>query len=143
MPFSDEYMIFRDGRYQLTEKALIQMGIDLRERLAESKAVAPEYIINQILETVTDTIYSYIHKFNLDTNAQDKIIETFDSARKIIKKALEQQAYYLITLGDLALTMDDDKIKHMVSPHAKNTLERTIKELGVPIVYMGEWKWTF
>lgn len=143
MPFSDNYMIFKDGRYQLTEESLIQMGIDLRARLAASKAVAPEYTINMILETVTDTVYEYIHKFNSDTNAQDRIIATYPSARKIIKKALEHQAYYLISLGDQALTLDDNKIRHMVSPHAKNTLERTIPELGVPIVYIGEWRWTF
>lgn len=143
MPFSDEYLIFKDGRYFLTEAALIRMGIDLRERLAASKAITPEYTISTILEMVTDTIYEYIHKFNSDNDAQDRTIAYCAGMRKIIQKALEHQAYYLISLGDQAMTLDDNKIRHMVSPHAKNALERNIPELGVPIVYIGEWQWMF
>lgn len=136
-PYSDENLIFKDGMYYLTEKGLIKKGIDLRARLAAGKAVAPEYTINMILETVTLTIYDYIHQFNLDNPAQDRVIANLPSLRKIIQTALEQQALYLISLGDQALTLDDAKIKHMVSPHAKMTLDRTIPELGVPITYMG------
>ena len=137
LPYNDEQMIFRDGMYYLTEKALNFMGIDIRARLSESNAISPEYTINMILETVSNAIYGYIHEFNNDNNAQDRMIATVPSLRRIIKLALEQQAYYLLSLGDQAMTLDDDKIKHMVSPHAKQTLNRTIPELGVPITYIG------
>ncbi len=130
-------MQIKDGMFYLTEQELIEMGIDLRARLAASKAAAPEYTIRMILETVTNTVYGYIHEFNNDNNAQDRLVATVPSLRNIIKTALEQQAYYLISLGDQALTLDDAKIKHMVSPHAKQTLNRTIPELGVPITYVG------
>lgn len=140
-PYTDDFMRWDEEqrKYFLTETALLSLGIDLRGRLAQTKATDPTLMINMILRNITQTVYSYIHSFN-DSTTQDNIIATVGSARKVLFNALCEQALYVCALGDQAYSMDEAKIRLMVSPHAKNILNDTnLPEYGVPLTYMGVW----
>lgn len=58
-PFSDDYMTFnaKTNRYILTEKALLDNGIDIRSEMAATATVRPESVINSFLKLVSDMIY--------------------------------------------------------------------------------------
>lgn len=138
-PYSDELMKFDEARnmYFLTEKALVLRGIDLRTRLSMTQCPSPEYVINGLLETVSEMIYNYIHEFAHDNEYQDKIINHIEQARNIVYRALLQQAVYMLKVGNLSLAIDDSVRKRAIDDNAKITLNTTIKELGRPITYIG------
>ena len=138
-PYSDELMKFNEARnmYFLTEQALIQRGIDLRTRLAMTQCPSPEYVINGVLETVSEMIYNYIHEFAHDNEYQDKIINHIEQARNVVYRALLQQAVYMLKVGNLSLSIDENIRKRAIDQNAKITLNTTIVELGRPITYMG------
>lgn len=139
MPFNTETMIFDKASYQyiLTEEALRQQGVDLRNRLARTRASSPEYIINGILTTVSDMIYNYIHGFSVHNNCQDDIIATFEGARRIIERAMLKQALYVIANGNLNLSVDDNERSKAMSPEAVSILNTNIREIGSSILYTG------
>lgn len=138
-PYSDELMTWNevDEMYYLTEEALIKRGIPLRSRLALSKASSPEYIINGLLETVSEMIYNYIHDFSANNKAQDCLIATVPSLRKIIYKALIQQAVYVLKVGNLSLSVEDSIRSKSIDMNAVRTLNTVVHELGIPITYTG------
>jgi hypothetical protein len=59
-PYTDERLRWDDyeNRYYLTEKALINIGIDIRSRLAFNKVSSPEYIINGFLDFKSNIVVS-------------------------------------------------------------------------------------
>lgn len=132
-------MIFDDvtGQYVLTEQALIRKGTFLRERMAKTRCPSPEYVINGILEDVSDMVYNYIHDFNIDNDRQDYIIANLNSARDIIENAMIKQAEYVIKEGNLYLSLDDNERSKAFSDQAHKILSRTIKEIGTSIIFTG------
>lgn len=138
-PYNDELMYFDDAtnHYILREQALIRQGIDLRSRLAQTKAPNATYVINGLLNTASDMIYDYLHKFSVDNARQDCIVATLPSLRAIIQKAMLQQAIYILKVGNLSLSVDDNERQKAIDYSAINTLNTTVKEIGVPITYMG------
>ena len=139
MPFNTDTMIFDDvtGQYILTEQALIRKGTFMRERIAKTRCPSPEYVINGILEDVSDMVYNYIHDFNNDNDRQDYIIANLNSARDIIEKAMTKQAEYVIKEGNLYLSLDENERSKAFSDQAHKILSRTIKEIGTSILYTG------
>lgn len=137
-PFTDEYLKYDEltGWYYITEKALISRGVDIRTRLARKRAVTPEYVINGLVGLTSEMIYNYIHQFSFDNPRQDYLITHIEELRPIILRALLQQAIYILRVGDAYLSKEDrDKA---ISPHAINTLNTTIRELGNrPITFSG------
>jgi hypothetical protein len=140
-PYTDDFMRWDEvqKRYFLTEKALISHGLDLRGRLAQTRSVDPTLMIESIVRNITNTVYNYIHAHN-DSGTLDNIIATHESARKVLFTALCDQALYVGALGDQAFSMDESKIRLMLSPHARNTINNTdLPEYGVPLTYTGVW----
>jgi hypothetical protein len=137
-PYTDEYLKYDEmtGWYYITEKALISRGIDLRARLSRKKAISPEYVINGLITLASEMIYNYVHMFSFDNYKQDYFITHIEELRPVILRALLQQATYILRVGDAYLSKEDrDKA---ISPHAINTLNTTIRELGnLPITYSG------
>ncbi|MEE1279675.1 MAG: hypothetical protein UHH95_02450 [Oscillospiraceae bacterium] len=109
----------------------------MRERLAITRCPSPEYVINGILEDVSDMVYNYIHDFNDDNDRQDYIIANVNSARAIIEKAMINQTEYVIKEGNLYLSLDDNERSKAFSEQAHKILSRTIKEIGTSILYTG------
>jgi hypothetical protein len=139
MPYNTDTMIFDEvtGQYILTEQALINKGTFMRERMAKTRCPSPEYVINGILEDVSDMVYNYIHDFNDDNDRQDYIIANLNSARYIIERAMIKQAEYVIAEGNLYLSVDDNERSKAFSNQAHKILSRTIKEIGTSILYTG------
>lgn len=139
MPYNTDTMIFDDvsGQYILTEEALRRMGIDLRSRLARTRATSPEYVINGVLTSVSDMIYDYIHSFSVHNEAQDSLIAQSEGARAIIERAMLKQATYFIFNGNLNLATDDNLRNKAISPEAIAILNKTIREIGSSILYTG------
>ncbi len=141
-PYTDDFMRWDETqkRYYLTETALVSYGLDLRGRLAQTRSVDPTLMIENIIRNITNTVYSYIHAHN-DSATLDSIIATHESARKVLLSALCDQALYVCAVGDQAFSMDESKIRLMLSSHAKNTLNNTdLPEYGVPLTYTGVWR---
>lgn len=138
-PYNDDLMYFDElsGHYVLREQALIRQGIDLRGRLASTKAENATYIINGLLQTASDMIYDYIHDFNTANERQDYLIASIEGARPLIQKAMLQQAIYILKVGNLSLSVDDNERRKAIDYSAIRTLNTTIRELGVPITYSG------
>lgn len=138
-PYSDELMRYDEltNMYYLTEEALIRRGINLRARLVMTNSPSPEYVINGLLETVSELIYNYIHEFSMDNEYQDKIINHIEQARNIVYKALLQQAVYMLKVGNLSLSIDESVRKLTIDKSARITLNTTITEICRPITYTG------
>ena len=139
MAYSDDYMIFEEltGRYVLTEQALLANGTNIRARLERNRTVNATLVINRILHRVSDMIYNYIHRFNSDNKQQDLWIESLESLRGIIYKAMLEQAEYFLMNGDLSRSVERDKREVAIDYSAQETLNTTVTELGVPITYQG------
>lgn len=138
-PYNDDLMYFNEasGHYVLREQALIRKGVLLRDRLAKTKAENATYIINGLLETASDMIYDYLHDFSMDNDRQDALIASIPSLRAIIQKAMLQQAIYILQVGNLSLSVDEDKRRKAIDYSAIKILNTTVKELGAPITYAG------
>ena len=138
-PYDDANMKFDNltKRYVLTEQCLISMGIDLRGRLAGRKAITPDLLINQVLETVTDQIYAFIHSHSADNARQDYIIAKIPSARMIIYQALKKQVVYLLNVGDLTNSAKEEEQRNAINVVARQILNTTIHEIGCSILYAG------
>ncbi len=138
-PYSDELMRYDEltNMYYLTEQALIRRGIDLRARLAMTNAPSPEYVITGLLETVSELIYNFIHQQSHNNCRQDEIINRVEQARSIVYKALLQQAVYMLKVGNLTLSVDENVRRHAIDTSAIATLSTTITEIGASILYRG------
>lgn len=138
-PYTDEDLEWNDklGMYIITEQAIIKKGIDIRGRLNKLNAVSPEYIINAIRETISYQIYGYIHDCSVDNTLQDYIIATCASVRPILQTAMQQQAIYYLEKGNLSRSVDRELRAIAIDHNAKQTLNITIKDFGVPITYIG------
>jgi hypothetical protein len=82
-------------------------------------------------------IYDYIHDFNTSNERQDYLIASIEGARPLIQKAMLQQAIYILKVGNLSLSVDDNERRKAIDYSAIRTLNTTIRELGVPITYSG------
>ena len=139
MAYSDDYMIFEEltGRYVLTEQALLANGTDLRTRLERNRTVNATLVINRVLHRVSDMIYNYIHRFNLDNKQQDLWISSIPALREIIYRAMLEQAEYFLMNGDLSRSVERDKREVAIDYSAQQTLSTVVPELGAPITYQG------
>lgn len=138
-PYSDEFMIFDEDncKYVLTEKDVLNnCGINLQERLRSSEN--PQTTIKMFLTRISMQVYRYIHQHNVPI-LQDYIISISAVGRKMIKQAMEYQLIYILSIGDLSLTAEEERRKLYIDDGAKELLINTIiPEVGTTICYTGE-----
>lgn len=145
-PYDDEYMIFDEtvGMYVLTLKASEELGFNLSVRLRQKGAVNAEIVARNTLRQISTMIYQYLHGFVLDENLQDMAIAKCPSVRPVIRRALEQQLIYFMTVGDLSRSTDPYKRSLAIDQMARAILNRRIPELGHSLTYSGSWrKWLY
>lgn len=133
-PYSDEYMTFDKvtHRYVLTEKdVLINLGINLQARVKNENA------IQNLLRTASAHVYSFLHSYNTNNEAQDYVLATTETGRAIIKQALERQLTYILVVGDLTMSVDDAKRSKWFDVIAEEILYTPIPEIGNSILYTG------
>ena len=139
-PYSDDFLFFNEqsGHYELTEKALIErVGVNLRARMAETATVNPETAINSFNRTVSDMIYQFIHEHNANNAKQDHLIATVPELRRIIQKAMEYQAVYLLNVGNLYLSAKPEERAVAIDYLAQRILGNVVPCLGISIIYGG------
>lgn len=138
-PYDDDEMYFDYQRrmYILTEKALLNAGVDLRSRITAHKGANPDVMISYILRRASTIIYGYIHAHNINNQLQDRIISTVPSVRPILKDALVNQAVYMSIVGDLTLSVKDEERNKAIDAGAKVILETEIEGLGTTILFAG------
>lgn len=134
-PYNDERMIYEDGRYILTEAALVENGTDLRSRLQNN--LRPELVINRLLRHISAMIYNFIHSYSTENEMQDALIATVPALRPIIFAALLNQAEYVLMNGDLTRSVDRDKRAIAIDENARLALDTTVPELGCSILWAG------
>lgn len=133
-PLSDEFMTYDydTHRYVLTEKDVFDnLGINISARIKNPTA------INALLDQISGQVYDFLHDYNFDNNYQDFIIAATESGRKIIKRAMEEQLKYVLTVGDLTRSTDEKKRALWFDMSAKRELLKPIKEIGCSILYTG------
>jgi hypothetical protein len=144
-PYNDTLMTYNEltGRYVLTEFALTSNGTYLRQRLSYNKTIDATGVINRVLFRVSEMIYGYIHTFNNENKTQDELIAKVPSLRNIIYQAMLCQAEYYIARGDLSRSPDANLRKLAIDVSAKEILNSTVQELGVPITFAGGFRCGF
>ncbi len=139
-PYSDDYLFYDENtnHYVLTEKALTDnIGVNLRERMAESALVNPEVAIKSFTRTVSDMIYQFIHEHNVDNARQDCLIATVPELRQIIQRAMEYQAIYVLNVGNLYLSTKPEERAVAIDYLAQSILGNVVPCLGISIIYGG------
>ena len=139
-PYNDEYMVFDEesNRYVLTSKYAFQkLGIDLEGSIKQRGGVNSSILVNHFLEEISDDIYNYIHKYNINTARQDYLIAKMPSLRNIIQKAMGQQLLYSRLNGMLGYSVEKEKRDCKVCEKAIDTLSQIVPEIGVSILYTG------
>ena len=139
-PYSDDYLFYDEitGHYVLTEKALIErVGLNLRARMGERSLISPEVAIKSFNTTVSDMIYQFIHRHNIDNSRQDNLIATVPELRRIIQRAMELQAVYVSVQGNLYLSTKPEERAVAIDYLAQSTLGTVVPCLGVSILYTG------
>ncbi|MBQ4509791.1 MAG: hypothetical protein II984_03615 [Clostridia bacterium] len=106
--------------YVLTEDALTNSGINLRGRLASNKAATPEYIVKEFLQTVSEMIYGYIYDNSLNVVSK---IDSNTVTRHLFERALIKQAIYILSVGNLSLSVDENKRAIAIDTVAKSLLK--------------------
>lgn len=118
---STETMNFNEvtEMYVLDEAALTKIGINLRARLASNKVTSLTSIIDEFLQTVSEMIYGYIYDNSLN------IVSKIDSgiARNLFERALIKQAIYVLSVGNLSLSVDENKRAMAIDTVAKSLLK--------------------
>ena len=139
-PYSDDYLFYDEttGHYVLTEKALVEnVGVNLRERMAETALVNPDTAIKSFTRTVSDMIYQFIHEHNVDNRKQDRLIATIAELRQIIQKAMEYQVIYVLNVGNLYLSVKPEERAVAIDYLAQSILGNVVPCLGISIIYGG------
>ncbi len=139
-PYSDDYLFYDEttGHYVLTEKALVEnVGVNLRERMAETALVNLDTAIKSFTRTVSDMIYQFIHEHNVDNRKQDHLIATVAELRQIIQKAMEYQAVYVLNVGNLYLSVKPEERAVAIDFLAQSVLGNVVPCLGISIIYGG------
>ena len=118
---STETMNFNEvtEMYVLDEAALTKIGINLRARLASNKVTSLVSIIDEFLQTVSEMIYGYMYDNSLN------IVSKIDSgiARSLFERALIKQAIYVLSVGNLSLSVDENKRAIAIDTVAKSLLK--------------------
>lgn len=139
-PYSDDYLFYDEttGHYVLTEKALVEnVGVNLRERMAETALVNPDTAIKSFTRTVSDMIYQFIHEHSIDNRRQDSLISSVPELRQIIQKAMEYQAVYVLNVGNLYLSVKPEERAVAIDYLAQSVLGNVVPCLGISIIYGG------
>lgn len=122
------------NQYELEEADLVAMGIQLRERLATRRAVNPDMIISTLLSRNSEMVYAYIHSFSVHNYQQDNVFLRYESARRILFRALRSQIVHILNVGDLTNSVKQEERENAVNIVTKRILEETIPELRVSII---------
>lgn len=133
-PLTDNFMVYDydSHRYVLTEKDVSEnLGVNISARIKNPTA------IKALLEQVSTQVYGFIHDYNANNDYQDFVLAVTESGRKIIKKAMEEQLKYVLTVGDLTRSTDEKKRAMWFDMTAKRELLKPILELGCSILYTG------
>lgn len=122
------------GQYELTESELIGIGIDLRSRLASRRAVNPDNIICSVLSRTSEMVYAYIHQFSPHNAKQDEVFVKYESARRILYRALKSQVTHILNVGDLSLSARPEERENAMNEVTKQILGEVIPEIRCSIV---------
>lgn len=106
--YSDELMIFDEasGRYILTEKALLNRGIDIRARYSNADTYLTDNMISSFLDDVSQKIYDYIGENVMNAKKVWCIIAHTETMRDPIQRAMLRQAMYMYINGDADISTD-------------------------------------
>ena len=131
MSVNTETMAFNEltEMYVLTEEALTSRGINLRARLASNKVVSPENVINEFLQTVSEMIYGYIFDNSLNVVSKININNTVE--RQLFERALIKQAIYVLSVGNLLLSVDENQRAIAIDTVAKSLLKMIHNSLPI------------
>lgn len=155
VPYDDEYMFYDwdNHRYVLTPKAIIDnVGEDLSIILNKGRSVNTQMLPQMFLDEISDFVYNDIYAHSNQNDIQEFYLAKLQTTRKIIFRAMLEQAKYTLVNGLLQQyagvdlkknTKSPDFTDRLLSPRARQILSREIPELGVPITWQGHYALIF
>ena len=138
-PYSDDFMKFDDvtNHYVLTEQAMTDWGFALREQVEGAGVVNPENALNGFFRIVSDTVYSFIHRYSTRNQWQDEMIAQVPELRPIIYRAMIYQAVYMYYNGNLSISTKPEERNNAIDMTCQDILNTVIPCLGTSILYAG------
>lgn len=125
---------YETHRYVLTLKYVADvLGVDLEKQVNSNGAVNGQAVINRILNTASIHVYNYIFAHNINRQAQEWIIAKCPSAREIVKRAMGEQLFYLLSVGDLTRSDKQEERENYMDVQAKMILNQDVRETGAPL----------
>ncbi len=138
-PISDNYIVYNKSkhRYILTVDCLKNIiGNEIQSMLINSNVT----VINSLLDNISSEVYNYVYKHN-NTQTLQYIIAKCPSAREIIKEAMEKQAIYVFSRGDLGFSTILDETNMSLNKYAKEIIDnQEVIETGVALSYCGSYR---
>lgn len=133
---TDNLAIYNNKLY-ITEKGLLDRGIDLRARLAARKAVSPDLLIKTLITTVTRHVYAFIHAHSPHNEFQDKAILGIPALQELVEEALFTQAVYVLNVGDLSNSVKLEERAAVYHPLLEEILNIPLAPLGGRSILYG------
>ena len=118
------------GEFCLTEECIRKNCGDIRSRLSGMGEQDKSQAISQFSKRVSLLIYNIIWN-------NSKICLYNDNARAILKRAMINQASFMIRNGDLSQSTKNEERAIKIDPEVIGILNRTIAGVGHSLMYCG------
>lgn len=152
-PYSDDTMTYDQDAHQyiLTlQYVKDRLGVDLPERLNTAPSDDPQMVAQYKLRQISNEVYSYIYDHNSNNEAQEYFACKLESARSVIRDAMEEQLAYELVSGALShfsgvnvktgQVIEQDKLRQaIIGFNTQKKLSKIIPEIGIALIYQGHW----
>lgn len=115
-PFSDDDLVFKNNKYYATQNACLQRGINL------DSITTNEADQTALIYLATNLVYTFVHKFNQNTKRQDWFIAHAKELREVMSEVLPMQIGYLLSVGYLGYSLDQNQRQYQVDDLVKQML---------------------
>lgn len=149
-PFDDEYMVYDYAmhRYVLTPKAVLDRLNEDLTKYSPADSANREKDVLVMLDNISSEVYNAIYESSADYLYPEFVGAKAPSARSIILQAMLEQVKYFMFNGTISVysgvnfkkgTISEKANSRILAPNAERILNRTVREVGVPLTYQGEW----
>jgi hypothetical protein len=149
-PFDDLYMKYDYDKHQyvLTPKAVLDKLNEDLTKFSPANSANRERDAQIMLDNISDEIYNAIYENSGNYLVQEFVSAKCPSARNILMQAMLEQVKYFMFNGSISVYSGVDFKKNVVgesarsrilAPNTQRILDRVIKELGVSLMYQGQF----
>jgi hypothetical protein len=139
-PLDDAEMIYnyKAHRYVLEKNYLLNMGQNLDELLDTTGDANKNTLPSRFLDRVSYLVYDHIYSFNFNMFTVEYHLAKNKELRETIKRAMLEQAFYMLSNGDLTIEAGVDLIRlralntaRILSSGLSSNVEKILLNSGV------------